>query len=129
MTISTLYKLPHFPRSHIVAQALVDHQMLMVELNQKEIQTTSYSIELQKSNRRSDKIFVCYRSNTMLKLTSATKPDEAGVSPACEENDIEHRLTKVSHPWTNGQVERMNKTLKNATVKKSVSPATQRASL
>ncbi len=47
---------------------------------------------------------------------------------ACEENDIEHRLTKVSHPWTNGQVECMNKTLKNATVKKSVSPATQRAS-
>jgi len=24
----------------------------------------------------------------------------------------------MSHPWTNGQVERMNKTLKNATVKK-----------
>ncbi len=21
----------------------------------------------------------------------------------CEENDIEHRLTKVKHPWTNGQ--------------------------
>lgn len=36
----------------------------------------------------------------------------------CEENDIEHRLTKIGHPWTNGQVERMNKTLKNATVKK-----------
>lgn len=36
----------------------------------------------------------------------------------CEEHDIEHRLTKISHPWTNGQVERMNKTLKNATVKK-----------
>ncbi len=36
----------------------------------------------------------------------------------CEENVIEHRLTKVSHPWTNGQVERMNKTLKDATVKK-----------
>ncbi|GFQ82024.1 transposase, putative [Trichonephila clavata] len=47
----------------------------------------------------------------------------------CTDNGIEHRLTKVSHPWTNGQVERMNKTLKNATVKKSVSPATQRASL
>lgn len=35
-----------------------------------------------------------------------------------EENNIEHRLTKVSHSWANGQVERMNKTLKNATVKK-----------
>ena len=36
----------------------------------------------------------------------------------CEENSIEHRLTKVSHPWTNGQVERMNRTIKDATVKK-----------
>jgi transposase InsO family protein len=26
----------------------------------------------------------------------------------CRENDIEHRLTKPNHPWTNGQVERMN---------------------
>ena len=36
----------------------------------------------------------------------------------CTENNIEHRLTKVKHPWTNGQVERMNRTLKEATVKK-----------
>ena len=28
----------------------------------------------------------------------------------CEANDIEHRLTKPNHPWTNGQVERMNRT-------------------
>ncbi len=35
-----------------------------------------------------------------------------------EENGIEHRLTKISHPWTNGQVERMNRTIKDATVKK-----------
>lgn len=34
----------------------------------------------------------------------------------CHENGIEHRLTKVAHPWTNGQVERMNRTLKEATV-------------
>ena len=36
----------------------------------------------------------------------------------CQENDIEHRLTKVKHPWTNGQVERMNRTIKEATVKR-----------
>ena len=34
------------------------------------------------------------------------------------EHDIEHRLTKPRHPWTNGQVERMNRTLKDATVKR-----------
>jgi transposase InsO family protein len=36
----------------------------------------------------------------------------------CQENDIEHRLTKVKHPWTNGQVERMNRTIKEVTVKR-----------
>lgn len=34
----------------------------------------------------------------------------------CVENGIEHRLTLPAHPWTNGQVERMNKTIKDATV-------------
>ncbi len=37
---------------------------------------------------------------------------------ACAENGIEHRLTKPNHPWTNGQVERMNRTLKEATVRR-----------
>ena len=37
---------------------------------------------------------------------------------ACAENDIDHRLTKPRHPWTNGQVERMNRTIKDATVKR-----------
>jgi Integrase core domain len=37
---------------------------------------------------------------------------------ACAENDIDHRLTKPKHPWTNGQVERMNRTLKEATVRR-----------
>src|SRR6202795_4154822 len=34
----------------------------------------------------------------------------------CQANGIEHRLTKPNHPWTNGQVERMNRTIKEATV-------------
>ena len=36
---------------------------------------------------------------------------------ACAQNHIDHRLTKPRHPWTNGQVERMNRTIKDATVK------------
>ena len=36
----------------------------------------------------------------------------------CEAHGIEHRLTKPNHPWTNGQVERMNRTIEEATVKR-----------
>ena len=36
----------------------------------------------------------------------------------CEANGIEHRLTKPNHPWTNGQVKRMNRTIKEAAVKR-----------
>lgn len=35
----------------------------------------------------------------------------------CIQHGIEHRLTKPYHPWTNGQAERMNRTIKDATVK------------
>jgi transposase InsO family protein len=37
---------------------------------------------------------------------------------AGEKHGIEHRTTKPAHPWTNGQVERMNRTLKDATVRR-----------
>jgi transposase-like protein len=37
---------------------------------------------------------------------------------ACAQNRIEHRLTMPYHPWTNGQVERMNRTLREAAVQR-----------
>ena len=36
----------------------------------------------------------------------------------CAADGIEHGLTQVVHPWTNGQVEGMNGLLKSATVKR-----------
>ena len=35
----------------------------------------------------------------------------------CVEHGIQHKLTKPYHPWTNGQAERMNRTIKDATIK------------
>jgi transposase InsO family protein len=35
----------------------------------------------------------------------------------CQESGIDHRLTTTNHPWTDGHVERMNRTRKEATVK------------
>jgi transposase InsO family protein len=34
----------------------------------------------------------------------------------CAANEIEHRLTKPNHTWTNGQVARMNRTIKEGEV-------------
>lgn len=36
----------------------------------------------------------------------------------CHENKIDHRTTKVKHPWTNGQVERLNGILEERTIKR-----------
>lgn len=37
---------------------------------------------------------------------------------ACADLDSERRLTKPRHPWTKGQVERMNRTIEDTTVKR-----------
>jgi len=35
----------------------------------------------------------------------------------CKQNGTKHKLTKFAHPWTNGQVEKMNHIIKTATLK------------
>ncbi len=47
--------------------------------------------------------------------TESYKPHQFDV--VCHRYGIEHRLTRPFHPWTNGQVERMNRTIKEATVR------------
>lgn len=67
-----------------------------------------------------------YRIHTILtdngiQFTNRTQDKYAGhhiFDRVCDAHKIEHRLTKINHPWTNGQVERMNRTLKEATVKR-----------
>ena len=54
-----------------------------------------------------------------IQFTNRKKDIMAFMTPfdhICHAHGIEHRLTKVKHPWTNGQVERMNRTIKEATV-------------
>lgn len=67
---------------------------------------------------------VPYKIHTILTdngIQFANRPTDRYAFPLlfdriCAKHGIEHRLTKPNHPWTNGQVERMNRTLKEATV-------------
>jgi transposase-like protein len=57
------------------------------------------------------------RDTTADRPTGPRAPHSTVLSVRAQ-NDIDHRLTKPRHPWTNGQVERMNRTLKDATVRR-----------
>jgi transposase InsO family protein len=60
-----------------------------------------------------------WRPDDILRLRAEGKPFRChSFELACADLDIDHRLTKPNHPWTNGQVERMNRTLKEATVRR-----------
>ena len=56
-----------------------------------------------------------------IQLRDLPRHTQVGRRPAgqfCDEQGIAQRFTRSAHPWTNGQVERMNRTLKDAMVKR-----------
>lgn len=69
-------------------------------------------------------IATAFRQHTQLPLDDclyalqATIPKltRSALHRLLQRHGIEHRFTKPAHPWTNGQVERMNRTIKEATV-------------
>jgi transposase InsO family protein len=68
---------------------------------------------------------VPYRIHTVLtdngiQFTNAGQPRNARpplFDLVCRRNGIEHRLTKPYHPWTNGQADRMIRSIKETTVR------------
>ena len=60
-------------------------------------------------------------TDSAIQFTNLARHKYAGIhifDRVCAEHNIDHRLTKIKHPWTNGQVERMNRAIKEATVKR-----------
>ena len=58
---------------------------------------------------------ICQRTDQVRPPGSAAT---RSIAPVVSTESNTHRLTKPHHPWTNGQVERMNRTIKDATVKR-----------
>jgi len=53
----------------------------------------------------------------LLAKKSRSKDRDHAFDKICESSKIKHKLTQFMHPWTNGLVERMNRMIKDATVK------------
>jgi hypothetical protein len=76
---------------------------------------------LRQVSTNAEKIAAALGNESSIPVSVVFKPIVTTPDPfdrLCFVHGIEHRLTKPNHPWTNGQVERMNRTIKDATVKR-----------
>jgi transposase-like protein len=53
-----------------------------------------------------------------MQFTNRPNQKKSKFDQFCSNYNIKHKLTKPYHPWTNGQVEHMNQTIKSETIKK-----------
>ncbi len=78
--------------------------------------TQKYAIEFLKTVVR----WLPYRGHRV--LTDNGREFGKKFTAFCNQLGIKHKRTKVKHPWTNGQVERIIQTIKDATVKQIYYP-------
>jgi transposase InsO family protein len=127
----TPYPLSSFPID--IAEVRTEEGKLSLLVAIDRVRTFAYAELHTKSNQALDAAFlrhliaaVPYKIYTVLtdngiQFTNRTRDQNAFAylfDCVCQESDIDHRLTRTNQPWTNGQVARMNRTLKETTVKK-----------
>jgi transposase InsO family protein len=62
-------------------------------------------------------VLICYRLTDKFVTKDKQVSGKHKFDKLCSRSEIEHRLTQPATPKTNGMVERVNGTIKNATVK------------
>ncbi|MBI3443695.1 transposase [Candidatus Woesebacteria bacterium] len=110
--------LPILPGSHQRRYLLVaiDRITKLVFVMVVAGKTQKYAIEFLKTVVR----WLPYRGHRV--LTDNGREFGKKFTAFCNQLGIKHKRTKVKHPWTNGQVERIIQTIKDATVKQIYYP-------
>ncbi len=84
--------------------------------NQTALTAVNFLKELQRSFP--NQVHIILTDNGLQFTTHQGNKENHIFEKTCKEMNIAHRLTKPFHPWTNGQVERTNRLIKEATIKK-----------
>ena len=71
-------------------------------------------------DKRPDRVHTAWTGNGVQSTPQAHQflPGGHSLARVCWEHGVEHRPTKPAHPWANGRVERTNRTIKEAPVRR-----------